>query len=89
MEKLFTQKAEERGCAKCSECSRLSAKRRLLQVFGHPLFGGQRITLYNGESIATLAGDGCRIASFSIAGVPDAAVDAVAQFMRDFEKQHR
>jgi len=40
----------------------------LLQVFGHYLFGGQRITLYN--------------------GVPDEAVNAIAEFMVDFQRKY-
>lgn len=39
LEKEFTAAAERDG---------------LLQVFGHPLFGGQRITLYNGNTNAIM-----------------------------------
>ena len=49
MEETFTLEAEKRG---------------LLQLFCHPLFPGNRITLYN--------------------GIPDSAVEALAEFMVDF-----
>lgn len=54
LEKLFTKQAEERG---------------IFQLFGHPLMGGLRITLYN--------------------GIPDDAVDAVLDFMKEFQKNNQ
>eukprot|EP01127_Copromyxa_protea_P011544 TRINITY_DN2906_c0_g1_i6.p1 TRINITY_DN2906_c0_g1~~TRINITY_DN2906_c0_g1_i6.p1 ORF type:complete len:121 (-),score=31.98 TRINITY_DN2906_c0_g1_i6:38-400(-) len=53
LEKLFTKEAEEQN---------------MFQLFGHPLFGGMRVTLYN--------------------GIPDQAVDQVAEFMKSFQAKH-
>lgn len=41
----------------------------MYQLFGHPLFGGMRVTLYN--------------------GIPDDAVDCVAEFMESFKNKYK
>jgi hypothetical protein len=85
LEKQFTADAERDG---------------LLQVFGHPLFGGQRITLYNGMLLISsfihpyiivivIPISNCNITCNVVPiGVPDGAVDAVSEYMVRFQQKH-